>query len=380
MSNTLDSKTRRGRCRLNLRSNSQTVFQPIRAIVAIAVLLGLGPVAAAATSPRFTAVWDDDTLRSGDSLGPWYDGQCQPELAGRPLFNARNSVRWVRDNALAPAKDPDAFVEFWIWDRLPGQVIALANESASSAETLPPHLLVAPALPIDRPNNKSGAPATNLPRAGPLGAADRVAAGRPGAYRPSTVFYRDGRQSSYRRLRFSGESIRLLRDEGVEDVPLSAIAELHFPAADAWDAHFEQLAALDPDGKARIMQLETAQGLRSHHFRRAAFRPSSMPQHRRPDRDQNPERRWYHRVQPVWSVDPLWLPYGQIRLRRMVSAASRAAFLFRARGQPPAIDPGRGLAMDGRPQRAGHPLRGGRANLRLGLRSPGDQRIGISAA
>ena len=295
-----------------------------------------------------------------------------------PLFNARSSVRWVRDNTLAPAKDPEAFVEFWVWDRLPGQVMALVNESVSSAETLPPHLLVAPALPIDRPNNKWGVPATNLRV---LARWVRRIVWQPAAsrYQPNTVFYRDGRQSSYRRLRFAGESIRLLRDEGVEEVPLSAIAELHLPAADAWDAYFEQLAALDPDGKARIMQLETAQGLRVT-TSDERFQADFDAQNRRPDRDQDPERRWYHRVAAGVERRSAVAAVRADSPAALVSAAARAAFLLRARGQPPAIDPGRGLAMDGRPQRAGRSARGGPATLRLGLWSPGDQRIGIPAA
>lgn len=302
------------RCPGQPGTNADVLFRPSRLIMVLGVVMLLGPIAAAAMPARFTAVWEDDTLRSGNDLGRWCDVQCQPELAGRRLFDARNSVRWVLDNTLAPAKDPEAFVEFWGWDRLPGQVVAFVNESEPSAEALPPHLLVAPSLPIGRPNAKWGIPATNLRV---LARWVRRIVWQPAAprYQPNTVFYRDGRQSSYRRLRFDGESIRLLRDEGIEEAPLTAIAELHLPASDAWDAYFEQLAALDPDGKARIMQLETAQGLRVT-TSNERFQADFDAQNRRPDRDQDPQRRWYHRVQPVWSVDPLWLPYGQIRLWR----------------------------------------------------------------
>ena len=314
MPNTPSSIAIHSQCYRCRRSHAEAAFPPIVALVASGVMLWLGAFAAAATPARFTGVWDNDSVASGDSLGSWCDSQCQPELAGRMLFDARNPVRWVRDNTVVSAKDVEAFVEFWVWDRLPGQVVALVNESNTEAETLPPHLLVAPALAIDRPNNKWGAPATNLRV--PVRWVRRIV-WQPVAsrYQPNTVFYRDGRQTSYRRLRFAGESIRLLRDDGVEEVRLTAIAELHFPAADAWDAYFEQLAALDPDGKARIMQLETAQGLRVT-VSDQRFQADFDAKNRGPDRNQDPERRWYHRVQPVWSVEPLWLPYGQIRLRR----------------------------------------------------------------
>jgi hypothetical protein len=260
-------------------------------------------------------VWDDETSRSGDDLGRWCDAQCQPELAGRRLLDADHPVRWVQDNTIRPAKDLEAFVEFWGWDRLPGRVVALRNGSEIPAETLPPHLLVAPDFPLDRPNNKSALTAPTNLRV--LARWVRRIVWQPVAprYQSNTVFYRDGRQSTYRLLRFGEESIRLLRDDGVEEAPLATIAEIHLPAADPWDAYFEQLAALAPDGKARIMQLETARGLRVT-TSIARFQAEFDAQKRRPDRDNDSEQRWYHRVQPVWSLDPLWLSYPQIRLWR----------------------------------------------------------------
>ena len=60
------------------------------------------------------------------------------------------------------------------------------------------------------------------------------------------MFYRDGRALDFRSVRWGDTGIRLLREQGVVEVPFTQIAELHLPRMNAWDAHFEQLAVVTP--------------------------------------------------------------------------------------------------------------------------------------
>jgi hypothetical protein len=274
-------------------------------------LLGLVREPAAAPA-RYTAVWEDGTQLSGDDLGPWGDPYDQPRLAGRALFSEHSPVRWVVDHATAPGKEPESFVEFCCGgDRLPGRVIAAYNATQSPAETLPSYLLVAADSSLDRP----GTPARTGLRIPTRWVRRVVWQPIASRYQPGTLFHRDGRQSAYRLLRWGDESVRLLREEGVEEVPLAAIAELHLPVQDAWDACFEQWAGLGPGGRTRIVQLETSRGLRV-----TSSGERFQADRNRAEADPTKAAAWFHIVQPVWSMDPLWVPYGQIRLRRYYGA------------------------------------------------------------
>ena len=84
-------------------------------------------------------------------------------------------------------------------------------------------------------------------------------------YYPRTLFYPDGRRLEYRSLRFSGNSVQVLRDEGIREVPMGDIAELHLASVDPWDAYFAQLAALAAGASARLVRVETVWGLRHEH-------------------------------------------------------------------------------------------------------------------
>lgn len=273
-------------------------------VVGIFVLiLGSGSLLPADPESPFSAAWDDDTRLTGQ-LSPWYQTQAQPELAGRPLFSEKRSVVWLQDNRLPQAKNPEAWVELWGWDTLPGKVIGCRARLDTPAPAAVLHLVVVPDGGLERPGSP-GAPTIRVP----IRWVRRAVWQRMTShYQPSTLFYRDGRQLTFQALRLGEDVVRLLRDEGVEEIPLTAIAELHFPASDSWDAYFEHLAALGPDGADRWVQVETSLGLRVS-FSAARFQADRSPA------DEKPEH-WYHLVQPPWSLDPMWLPYGQIRVRR----------------------------------------------------------------
>jgi hypothetical protein len=99
----------------------------------------------------------------------------------------------------------------------------------------------------------------------------------------------------------------LLLEEKTEDVPFKGMAELHMPRSDPWGAYYEQLATLSPDGVARLLRIETSDGLiatASTERFAARYHESQHPRH------------WLHAVQPAWALDPIWARFSTIQLRR----------------------------------------------------------------
>ena len=66
---------------------------------------------------------------------------------------------------------------------------------------------------------------------------------------------------AFRALRFSGEGVSLLTDQGLVRLAYRDLAEVAMQPMDAWEAYYRQLAAIDPQGDAGIVRLETGQGM-----------------------------------------------------------------------------------------------------------------------
>jgi hypothetical protein len=275
--------------------------------LAVAALLGATamPAERDKAKERFTAAWEDGSRTGGDEVRPWHSTDSQPLLAGRGLLDRSRPAAWIQDNTLGPAKDPEAYVELWGGDRLPGRVSDCRPAATVAQQALPPLLTVIPDESLlDRPGGGTRA-AVSVPLRWVRRIVWQHAAAR---YLPSALFYRDGRQIVYRSIRLAEGSVRLLREQGIEEVPLAAIAELHLPPADPWDLYFEQLAVLAPEGNERLTQWETAAGLRVT-ASTARFQADRAPA------DDDPTH-WFHMLQPVWSLEPLWVRHRQVRLRR----------------------------------------------------------------
>lgn len=255
------------------------------------------------TRERFLAGWDDGTQTTGEEAAPWADAGAQPQLAGRSLFQSDPPVRWLEDVTLSQPAEPAAYVEFFGGDRLPGAVTAGGEAVGSQVETLPPHLVVVPQMPFNRP---SGPERSDLRVST---AWIRRIVWQPVADEmvPGSLFYRDGRQMAFRVCRFESEGARVLGDDGLEEIPYSAIGEIHMPAIDPWQAYVEQVGALAPDGQVRLMTLDTVDGLRA-----TSSEARFEAEHHGGDKPEN----WYHRLQPAWSFDPLWIPHRRIAVRR----------------------------------------------------------------
>lgn len=252
---------------------------------------------------RYTAVWVDGSRHTADGVESWHETASRPKLAGRYLFDESGSVRWLLDSALVQADPPPAAVEMVGGDVLPGRVVAFNTGLESEGLRLPPYMLVTPYESVDWPDGpvrqSLQVPTRWVRRVIWQRATDR--------YQPATLIYRDGRRLEFRSLRPDGDGIRVLTGEGVRRVGLQEIAELHLPRSDCWDAYFDQLAVLAPDGRARLMQLETGGGLR--------VTASAERFQARPRGSASDSRNWYHLVQPAWCLQPLWIAHEQIRLR-----------------------------------------------------------------
>src|SRR5690606_1076934 len=145
-------------------------------------------------------------------------------------------------------------------DRLPGDVVGYQSGDESPFHRLPPHLFIQPAIELHWPDRSE----QSIVRVTAQWL-QRVVWKHRGndEYRPATVFMRDGRAIAFRSLRWADGAITLLLEKGIEIVSIGEIAELHLPRQGGWNAYYEQLAALTPTCEARLMQLETADGLRA---------------------------------------------------------------------------------------------------------------------
>ena len=279
-------------------------FQKL-ALLALAVCL-LAPAGAhAQTQPRFSAQFASGKWLDGAELRGWHDREAEPRLDSRKLFFAGDRILWIEDNTISPAAVPEAFVEFFGGDRLPGRVMEYQSGNESPVRTSPPHLLVAPEAAVDWPDFRrlSGVPVLTR------GLKRVVWQKRDDPrYRPGTLWYLDGRHLEFRALRWTSGAVRLLLEQETREVPFAEIAELHLPRIDPWQVWFDQLAALVPDVTGFVIQLETGDGVRAT-ASLARLNPAVRGDAGNPDH-------WIHGVQPAWCLEPLWLRHRAIRTRR----------------------------------------------------------------
>jgi hypothetical protein len=272
-------------------------------------------------------LWDglfaDGTRMTGVPITGWNAPASQPQLGGKPMFDAANPVRWVVRQGLpaspaAASRQP--FVEFACGDRLPGLVEGHTSGVEDWRRTTPPHLLVRPLSPVDFPGKPPRAHVrvasefvrriVLVPRIGP-------------PLPPATILTRDGREVGFRSLRFSGSGVIILGDDGTQRLPFDEIAEIRLADRDPWEMYVRLVAWLVPQAaaspadaaSARLMRAETDDGL----IATTAVDPLQGTG------DVNNPRSWHLRTQPAWSLDPLWLPHANVR-RRIMFAASEVPF------------------------------------------------------
>lgn len=254
---------------------------------------------------RFIVQWQQGRQTSAAEISNWGDPDAQPEISGHLIFDAKDPARWIFDTSLQDQMTlPDAWIEFGAGDRLPGRVQRAIAAGVIEKEYLPAHLEVVPYTRVDWPD-------------GPSRQAIRVIASQVKRIvwqpvvqelRPGQAFLRDGRSLSYRLAQWTSDGVRLLTNDGIQTLTFADLAELHLPVTDPWEEILSQRAGLTPEGKGTIMQLETTDGL--------IVTTSSERFLARSRGDKNLPENWYHFVQPVWSLDGLWIPHRSVIWRR----------------------------------------------------------------
>ena len=284
--------------------------------VAIAVIV---PEARAADPLLYTAGFADGTRVAGGQLVNWHDAAASPQLNGKPLFDAVNPARWLLVDPPGvgsigttglPSTDgdrrditPEACIEFVGGDRLPGNVEAYCSGTDDWLDRQPPYLLVKPRTKLDLP----GKPARSRVRVAVDAVRRIVWQNRKGLpAKPATLYLNDGREIAFRSLRWSSGGVLLLLDQDTTRIPFEDIAELCMPSRDSWDAYFNTIAMLSPDGLTRLMRSETFDGL---------IATTSLERFRATG-NAGDARSWLHVMQPAWSLEPLWISNTDIRMRR----------------------------------------------------------------
>jgi len=269
----------------------------------------LGSSAAAQQAPRYQALLQNGQRVQGKSLSDWHEPQRIPRLDGQPLLEPGNPARWLRDRSQPLPEVPTACIELHTGDCLPGNALSANTGLEAKDEPLPAHLVVEPRVTFE-PTKERPVPrirvATSYVR--------RIIWQRRRKldYQPGNLFFRDGRTLQFQAYRLDGSTVQILLEEGAKRVPFSDISELHLPAiAHPWQLHFDELAALCTKSETRLWQLETAQGLIV----------TSSPERFSPrfEGNANDSVRWVHALQPVWSLDPLWIPVRDVATWRFFS-------------------------------------------------------------
>ena len=264
-----------------------------------------------AEEDRYSAELSDGSRISGGEVQNWNDPKQRPALGGRAVFDEKNPFRWLIDHSLSPASQPEAFVEFFGGDRLPGEVVEFRTGQESDFLTFPKHLVVNPTVRLHSPRVPQNSPVRVRTRW-----IKRVV-WEPRTldlYQPSTVFLKDGRQIGFRSLRWADKSVTLLLEEGIEEFPFDDVQEIHLPLPDVWAMYYEQMAVLSPqsamtaENPARILQLETTDGLKA----------TVSTERLEPFVHGNKTKTgsWYHQCQPAWSLDPFWVKFDSVWSRR----------------------------------------------------------------
>lgn len=259
--------------------------------------------------PRFVALFQDGTRHQGDALIDWHDNNARPQLEGKALLDPANPIRWLIDRKHSPGGMPDAFVETFTGDRLPGTVTGAAL-GGTAYDPLPPHVTVDPAAALRPVRNN---PNQALPIRVALPYVRRIVfSGGGRAYRPATAFLSEDRQVGFRAARFGESSVTLLTADGPKRINFSDLVELHLPASDVWDQLLDELALLAPNGTERIIQLETDTGL---------IATASLPRMSVRAYGNNSEHeRFIHGIQPAWALDILWVDCAEVWARRSWAA------------------------------------------------------------
>lgn len=274
----------------------------------LAVLVAiLASPRALAAAERYVARTADGRLLVQAELQDWNEPKSTPRIGGQAIFDAEQPVRWIIDREQPPGPLPEAWVDLINGDRLVGEMLEYRSAGASPYDPQPSHLLV-------QTEGQYQAPDRVLVTEARVAAdwVQRVVWQRTQtAYQPGTAFLRNGGKISFRTIRWAPGECTLLTADGLTSLGWGELAELHLPLKDPWEAWLDQLAVLGPGDASRIIQQQLADG--------GLLTTSSERFQAQYWGDKNRPESWLQLVQPVWSLDPLWVRLRSIRTWRLFS-------------------------------------------------------------
>lgn len=263
---------------------------------------------------RFVALLEDGRVVEDDVLRNWYSGNAMPQLAGQSLINGGNPMRWMMDRSLGPAEMPNAYIELFSGDRIPGHPDAYVPEGIEYQADVPEHFLITPSFAFRRSSNSRYRSDIRVRRDFVRKVVWEQMPALVDRHVPATVFLKNGREITFRAIRFSEAGIHLLVDRERMSFGFHEIAELHLDIESPWESHLRELAILFPSGmvepadQQRLVQWETSDGL---------VATTSVQRIDADSRgDNNNSDRWVHGIQPAWSLDPIWIECRSTWMRR----------------------------------------------------------------
>jgi hypothetical protein len=216
-------------------------------------------------------------------------------------LDSKNPVRTIRDTTLARARLNAGYIEFRNGDRLAGRVIG--HVEAQKEPGLPAHLIIEADIDLGFPKVFRRDQIRVLPdwisRIVQRKLVDRDLP-------TNSVQLADGTTQSFRAFKWRAESLELLTDTGVIQHRLEQLAAIELATIGSWDDWQRQLAALSPTLDTPLIRLELAGG---------TVLTTSQRRHLPRTQGGEDSDRWFHLVQPAWSLDLLAVPLRQIRVQ-----------------------------------------------------------------
>jgi len=257
---------------------------------------------------RYVAMFANGNRAEDAEIRDWNEPNSPAKIGDRSLFDVNNPVRWIIDRDHPISTQPTMYVEFAGGDRLAGEVVSYVPGVENSYEARPPHLTVKPAAEVLPPDAVVPAELHVT-----LDRVQRVVWDHVGSdeLRPGTLWLRSGASVPYRSLRWTANGFTVLTNEGIKQLSISDIGEVHLPKIDPWTAYYEQLAMLTPACESRLVQMSSHDGSR--------WTTSMERFQSRSIGDRNRPEQWFQLVQPDWCLEPVWLRYRTIRNWRFYS-------------------------------------------------------------
>lgn len=261
-----------------------------------AMLFAVAACVRADDDPQYELVRVDGSRETIDVPPQWIAREREPQIGDQPLLSEDRPVRSLHRLGASSSGRVGAGIELIGGDRLTGRVVEYLPE-ATSGPNRPAAMVVEPLLAVDEPlADEPIRIRVPIERVRRVVWDDPLPTPRP--YRPGTFFYRDGRRTTFRSLRWEPGVVKLLLDQGVEEVKWDDAAEVHLVERDPWEEYADQLAVLSPDATAKLLRTETPGGTRV---------TTSLERLRVSGDVAKPESQQFE-LFPAWSLDPIRVP------------------------------------------------------------------------